>query len=285
MKVKSSMKTGIIDVGGGFRDIYGAGVLDWCLDNGIFFDYGIGVSAGSANLISYLAGQRGRNYRFYTEYIFRKAYASMENFLSCRSYVDLDYAYSTLSNHDGEYPLDYPAFERNPAAFVVVCCNAETGEAVYFDKSHIRQDHYDVLKASSALPIFCMPYELEGIKGLDGGIADPIPVLKAFEDGCDRVVLILTRPVHQLREQKKDVLPARMLARSYPRAAERLLERYRTYNDSLEIAKTYAQLGKLLIVAPDDICGLSTLSKSREKLEILYQKGLRDAQAIGDFLK
>ena len=41
----------------------------------------------------------------------------------------------------------------------------------------------------------------------------------------------------------------------------------------------------MLIVAPDDISGLSTLTKSREKLEALYQKGLRDAQTIGAFLQ
>ena len=64
---------GIIDVGGGLRDIYGAGVLDHCLTRGISFDYCIGVSAGSANLSSYIAGQPGRNYRFYTDYRFRQS--------------------------------------------------------------------------------------------------------------------------------------------------------------------------------------------------------------------
>jgi predicted patatin/cPLA2 family phospholipase len=29
------MKTAVIDVGGGMRDIYGSGVFDFCLDNGI----------------------------------------------------------------------------------------------------------------------------------------------------------------------------------------------------------------------------------------------------------
>ena len=56
---------GLIDVGGGMRGIYSAGVLDWCLDNGIKFDCAFGVSAGSANVTSFSAGQRGRNYRFY----------------------------------------------------------------------------------------------------------------------------------------------------------------------------------------------------------------------------
>ena len=53
----------------------------------------------------------------------------------------------------------------------------------------------------------------------------------------------------------------------------------------VEIAKEYQKLGKLLIVAPDDICGLSTLSKSHEKLQMMYDKGLKDAEKIGEFLK
>lgn len=62
------MKVGAVEVGGGFRDIYAAGAFDFCLDTDIQFDLGIGVSAGSANLASYAAGQTHRNFRFYTEY-------------------------------------------------------------------------------------------------------------------------------------------------------------------------------------------------------------------------
>ncbi len=61
------MKTGIVDVGGGLRGIYAAGVLDYCMEQGIRFDLGIGVSAGSANLASYAAHQRGRNYQLSVE--------------------------------------------------------------------------------------------------------------------------------------------------------------------------------------------------------------------------
>lgn len=43
---------------------YNACILDSFLDEGISFDYCIGVSGGSGNLASYLAGQRGRNLRF-----------------------------------------------------------------------------------------------------------------------------------------------------------------------------------------------------------------------------
>ena len=107
------MKIGIVDVGGGLRGVYAAGIFDYCLDTGIQFDMCIGVSAGSANITSYMAGQRGRNYPFYTEYSFRKEYMSFHNFLSKKSLIDLDYVYGVLSNSDGENPLDYDAFCKN----------------------------------------------------------------------------------------------------------------------------------------------------------------------------
>lgn len=72
------MKIGIIDVGGGMRDVFGAGVFDACLDNDITFDLGIGVSTGSANLAGFMAKQKGRSKRFYTEYAFRKEYMSLK---------------------------------------------------------------------------------------------------------------------------------------------------------------------------------------------------------------
>ena len=45
-------RTAMIDVGGGFRAIYGAGVMDRMLEDGIHVDHCYGVSAGSANMVS-----------------------------------------------------------------------------------------------------------------------------------------------------------------------------------------------------------------------------------------
>ena len=43
--------------------------------------------------------------------------------------------------------------------------------------------------------------------------------------------------------------------------------------------------GKVLIVAPDDIGKMSTLTKDPEMIEALYYKGYRDAEAIREFVK
>ena len=278
-------RTAMIDVGGGFRAIYGAGVMDRMLEDGISVDHCYGVSAGSANMVSFIAKQHGRNHTFYTQYAFRKEYASFDSYVKNHNFANLDYVYSTLSNHDGENPVDYAAFEANPTDFTVVACNAEDGSTKYFGKSDVGYDNFDILKASSAVPVACEPYAIDGIPYYDGGIADPIPVQKAIDDGHDRIVVILTRPKDTVREQKRDIGPARILKRSHPEAAEKLLNRYQTYNDEVALAKEYEQDGRVLILAPESLYGLNTLSRSFEGLERMYRAGYAAAEAIPAFLK
>ena len=186
-KQEITMKTGVVDVGGGLRGIYAAGVLDYCMEHGIRFDLGIGVSAGSANLASYAAGQIGRNYKFYTEYAFRRQYMGIGNFIFKHSFIDMDYVYGTLCRADGEYPLDYPSLRDNPMEFYVVAADARTGQAKYFDN----------------------------------GVA---------------------------------------------------------------LAQEYAKQGKVLIISPDDICGVDTLKKDKASLHRLYEKGYQDGQKILNYL-
>ncbi len=279
------MKTGIVDVGGGLRGIYAVGIMDYCMDKKIRFDLGIGVSAGSANLASFAASQRGRNLQFYTEYAFRWRYMSVRNMILSGSYVDLDYVYETLCRSDGENPLDYPALRDNPMEYYVVAAEAETGRAKYFDKSDISQDDYDIMKASSALPFACKPYVIDGVPYYDGALGDPVPVKKAFELGCDRVILILTKPEDEIRTPKKDEKVASRIRKKYPAAAESLCKRAERYNAGVALAQKYAAQGKALILAPDDTCGVDTLKKSKASLLRLYEKGYKDARRIPDFLR
>lgn len=279
------MKLGVIDVGGGLRGIYAVGVLDYCMDHAIHFDIGIGVSAGSANLASYGANQRGRNYQFYTEYAFRKQYMGLGNFITKKSFIDMDYVYGTLSNSDGENPLNYQSLKDNPMEFYVVATNAKTGQVKYFDKGDIQQNHYDVFKASCAIPFVCKPYPVHDTLYFDGALSDPIPLLKAFELGCEKVIVILTKPEDTVRNSKKDEKLAAQIRKRYPAAAESLCKRAQRYNDGVSLAKKYAKQGKVLIVAPDETCGVDTLRKNKDSLQRLYEKGLHDGEKITEYLK
>ena len=276
---------GIIDVGGGMRGIYTAGVYDYLHDHGVKLDYCLGVSAGAANLVSYLSGQRGRNYRYYTDYANRPEYMSLGNFLKKGSYFDVDYIYSTLSDSHGEDPIDYAAFEASSIPYVVVATDAESGLPRYFTRADVHPDDFDIVKASCSLPIVCRPYPVHGAPCFDGGVSDPVPYKKAFADGCDRVVVLLTRPKDFRRPPLSHPHAARLALRKYPRTLEALLRRHLVYNQALDELAELEKQGKALVLAPADIDGISTLRRNPMALERLYGYGFQNGAKVEEFVK
>lgn len=288
-RVENSLqnKTGVIDVGGGMRGAYGAGVLDTCMDLGIRFDVAIGVSAGAANLITYMAGQRGRNYRFYIDYSSRSEYMGIHNLASTGSYINLDYIYGDLSVQEGEDPLDFASARRefdSGREMIIVATDSENGEAVYFNQDDLKQDDYAPISASSCVPLVNRAYVIGDKSYFDGGLSDPVPVEKALKMGCNKIVLILTKPRDYYRETNDDYPMAKILEIRHPMSAKALKLRGDVYNFCLDKAKSYEKEGKVLIVSPDDIGDMRTLTRRRDDIEMLYQKGLEDGKRIKDFL-
>ena len=277
-------KIGIVDVGGGYRGIYAAGIMDRCMQMGLWLDLGIGVSAGSANIASYCARQPQRNLKFYTEYGLRREYAGIGNYLRKRSYIDLQYIYGTLTNSDGEYPIDYDTMMANPMETITVITNAHTGQPRYVSKRELIRDQYTAFMAASAIPGICRPIWYEGVPCYDGALSDPVPVQKAFDLGCDQVVLVLTLPENTVRTSEKDERLAKRIKKEFPSAAEALAGRAKKYNEGVALARRYAAEGKLLILAPDDTCGVHTLCRDAKAMKMLYAKGFADADRIASFL-
>lgn len=275
---------GVIDVGGGNRGAFGAGVLDYCLDKGIQFDYCIGVSAGSANCVSYIAGQKGRNLRFYTNYNISKDAISLRNRLKYHSMLNLDYIFRTVSNEDGEDPLNYDAFVRSGQALRIVATDAETGRPVFFDKDDVERNNYRILCASCNLPAVNRAYQLKGKAYYDGGLSDPIPVDRALQDGCDKVVVILTLPKNYFRDDLRDRRVARFV-RAYPRIRESIINRSEVYNRQLKHLLDLEREGKVLIVAPRVKAEMDTLGRDKDVIEKLYYEGYDNAAPIGAFIK
>lgn len=279
------MKTGIIDCGGGLRGIYGAGVFDYCLDNNISFDVVIGISAGSANLASFSSGQRGRNYYFYHEYPFRKEYMSIDNLLKKKYYLDLDYVYGKLSNSDGENPFDFDKFLENKSEKYIVTTDAKTGEAKYFDTNKMNKNNYWLLKASSCIPVVCSPAIENDVRYFDGGISDPIPIDFANEKGCEKIIIIWTKPVDDIGSFKIDEFVGQAMKNRFPNVSKKLIDRKKKVEESLNYAKQLSKDGKVLIISPETIGKMSTLTKDKDALEKLYKTGYSDAKKIKEFLK
>ena len=103
---------------------YNAAILDAFLDEGIHFDYCIGVSAASGNIVSYLAHQRGRNIRFFTDYTHFPQYFGLQALKDSGNLFNLRFIYNDLTKHDGIDPLDYDAFIQSKSEYEAVVTNA-----------------------------------------------------------------------------------------------------------------------------------------------------------------
>lgn len=275
---------GVIDVGGGNRGAFGAGVFDYCLTKGIEFDYCIGVSAGSANCASYLAHQKCRNLRFYTKYNISRNSMSLKNKLKSHSFVNLDYIFGTVSNSDGKDPLDFETLINSKQEFNIVATNARTGMAEYFTKKHLQKDNYKALAASCNIPVINRAYEFNGKEYFDGGLSDPIPFQKAFNDGCEKLVVVLTLPKDYFRLNKRDRRVAK-LELTYPKIKEKIINRYKIYNSQLKEILNLEKDGKVLIIAPEIKPNMDTLGRDRKEIEKLYHEAYDKAEKIEDFIK
>ncbi len=271
-------RIGLVVEGGGMKCAYGAGILDAFLDDGIDFDYAIGVSAGSANTASFLAGQRGRNLRFYTDHIKEPGYFGFKSFLETGDLFGLKYIYATLSNSNGADALDYQKVLDNPTEFVIVATNAKTGKPTYFHKRDMKQDDYRAIMASCALPAACRPIRIDGEKYYDGGVSDSIPVQKALDDGCDKVVIITSKPRDFVKTPEQHRFIYTFLCQLYPKIIRCLNRRHIMYTACQKRMFELEEEGKAFIFAPSEHLPMSTYAMNAQANRELYDLGMKDYQ-------
>ena len=267
------MKTGLVLEGGALRTIFSSGVCDAFLDAGLPLpDYTVGVSAGIAYGVSYLSRQSRRNLKLVTTYANDRRYMGWRNFADPRnrSYFGLKFAYETIPNE--LLPFDYDTFEAYPGTVEAVVTNLNTGRADYLPVPR-RDGHNLLLQATCAIPLMFPVIHLDGQPSLDGGCADPIPWKHAFDMGCDRVVVILTRERDYRKEPDRTIRVLSRAFRKYPAFLETMRHRAELYNASREELFALEKAGKVLVIAPEDTLGCSRTEKDMEVIRALWQIG------------
>ena len=167
-----------------------------------------------------------------------------------------------------------------------VVTNLNTGKAEYLPVPR-RDAHNLLLQATCAIPMMFPIIELDGQPYLDGGCADAIPWRRAFEAGCDRVVVILTQPRDYCKEGDRTIRMIERHFRKYPDFVETMRTRSERYNTSREELFDLEAHGKVLVIAPEDTLGCSRTEKDLEILRALWQSGYfagtRRAEEIQSF--
>lgn len=280
------MSTGIVFEGGGLRGIFAAGVIDYLLDNGIVFDHVMGVSAGACHACSYLSGQRGRSYAVSTDYLDDKRYMSMDSLAKTGDLFGVDFIYHKIPEE--LYPLDNNHFKESGVTFRAGITNCITGEAEYPIVSDLIKD-VDYVRASSSLPLLARMVYINGIPYMDGGIADSVPIKASEAFGCEKNVVVLTRPVGYRKEPEKLTRVLAMKYRKYPKMIEALGKRDKVYNETMDYIDKGVENGTIFRIAPMGDLGVGRLEKDPDKLRKAYLEGYYVAEGLGaklnNFLK
>ena len=275
------MKVGLVLEGGAMRGMYTAGVLDVFLTEQIAVDCVVGVSAGALFGVNYLSGQKGRVIRYNKRFNRDPRYMGLLPLLREGNIVSTRYAYEDVPRRLD--PFDDAAFQKSGIPFYAVITDVDSGKPEYV-LIHSVFAQMDVLRASGSMPMVSHPVLIGGRRYLDGGITDSIPFIWLAGQGCDRLIVVLTRDM----EYRKSPMPAALVqlyAKKYPQIAIRLRERHTLYNSSVAQLKQWEAAGKAFVIRPSRPVQVKRIEKDPAKLQAAYDLGIQDARSQLDSLK
>ena len=279
--------TGLVLEGGAMRGLFSAGITDVWMEAGIEFDGLIGVSAGAAFGCNIKSRQPGRAIRYNKRFARDPRYSGWRSLWKSGDIFNAQFAYHEVP---AKYDIfDDKAFDNNPLPFYVVCTDVESGQPVYKQLSKTNYDCYEWIRASASMPVVSKVVELEGMKLLDGGITDSIPLEKMIELGYERNVVILTQPEGYVKKPNRLMPLIRLSLRKYPNAVKASRDRHLMYNRQLEYVRRHEKEGNALVIRPDNALEIGHIEHDAAKMQKIYdigrKKGEETLKAVKDFLK
>jgi len=268
--------TALVLEGGGTRGFYSAGVFEAFMDAGVMFPYIIGVSAGSANALSYISGQHGRNRQIVEYYVSDPRYVSRRNLLRHRSLFGMEFVFHEIPQRHIFW--DWDMFSKQDIRFLTGAIDCVTGQTVWFEKNCLTPQ-IEAVMASCSIPMVSSIVRHKGYNLLDGGISDPIPIEKSISDGNSFHVIVLTQNSGHRKEAFTHKALLTLFYRKYPKLIEAMLNRHEVYNRQLDLCERLVSEGKAVIVRPLKPLQAGRADSDKDKLLALYDEGHKEGAA------
>lgn len=268
--------------GGGLRGVYSTGVLRFLMDQGLWIPHVYGVSMGACNAANYISRQIERNEIVNVEFVNDPRYLSYARLLRGGDLFGMDFIFDTIPNQ--LVPFDYETFLTNPTTFWTVSTDCHTGEALHHEKNGWdRSETMRLLCASCSLPLISHPVVWNDAAGrehllMDGGIADPIPLHFARQQGHDRPVLILTQPKGYRKQATSALWAVRIRHREFTGLHAALASRHERYNALMDEIDDLEAQGRVFVIRPSSGLGVGRIERNKQKLRDVIRRGYADAE-------
>jgi predicted patatin/cPLA2 family phospholipase len=121
-----------------------------------------------------------------------------------------------------------------------------------------------------------LSFEVDGYKLLDGGMGDPIPVIRAINDGYDKIIVITTRHKEYQASPMKMLNLYNIKYKKYPNLVATLKNRHNKYNTTRDLMEELESSGKLLTIYPSEELIISRLERDLSVIDKVYNIGYQD---------
>ena len=121
---------------------------------------------------------------------------------------------------------------------------------------------------------------------MDGSLADSLPVQRALDSGCDKILIVLTKAeIHEATDYKKLKLLVNLFyKRKYPKLAEVILNRKEQYEQQMQQIEQLEREGRAMIIRPEKTT-VGHFENNRKKLENCYNDAYKLMEDKLDELK
>ncbi len=268
---QSDKGLGFVLEGGAMRALFSAGAIDVLMENNIFPNGVIGVSAGAAFGCNIKSRQIGRSIRYNKLFAKEWRYCSIRSLVTTGDVFGGEFCYHRIPNTLDVF--DIKTFDENPLEFYAVCTDVDTGKPIYKKLTHANDECYEWVRASASMPVAAKIVTINGQRLLDGGIADSIPLKHFQEIGYRKNIVILTQPRNFVKTPGKMNKLVNIMLRKHPRFIEASNNRHVMYNKELDHLREQEALGNALVLAPDEKLPIGHICHDPELMQHVYDLG------------
>lgn len=282
--------TALVFEGGSMRAAYTSAVANVLLENGICFDQVYGTSAGSSNAVNYLSRDMERIKASFTTFAADQHFGGMGTWLRHRGAFNAHYIYQECCYPGAALPFDFSTFSANPAGLCIAAIDRDTGRDLFFTRDDMTtlDDLMVRVRASSTLPCFMPPPQIEGAYCYDGGFASGggISLDRIEQDGFQKMFVVRTHPRGYRKTYGRSGL-SRLFFWHRPRMQEAAVTRWSRYNDMCDRLDRLEAEGRACVFYCEDL----TLSGTERDVGLLlrnyeagYNQMKRDLPVLERFL-